>query len=310
MFDVICIGEILLEVSTDVPVSHGIPATLGVSGDALNAAAAAAAAGARTAVIAVIPDDEIGDAITARVRELGISGSLLVRRAGQQGIYVVHGDPEGGRGFAYARTASVGSTLSRSDLTLPALAEAGVVVASGITGAISPSAREAVLVAAGASRRFAYDPNFRPRLTSAAEAAALLDELIPRIFILTPSFPTETFDLLGFGTPDEAADHLRARGVDVVAVTCGAEGVVLRADGIRCRVPSVPAPVVTDQTGAGDSFLGTFVARVALGDSIADAARMGVSAASLAVSTRGGATSVATFEQVRAHAEEGAPWRG
>ena len=47
-FDVVVMGEILVEVATDVAFGHGVPAQLGISGDALNVAAAAAAAGART----------------------------------------------------------------------------------------------------------------------------------------------------------------------------------------------------------------------------------------------------------------------
>ena len=52
-------------------------------------------------------------------------------------MYLVHSDPEGEREFAYARSGSVGSSLSADDLDLDVLAAAGAVVASGITCAIS-----------------------------------------------------------------------------------------------------------------------------------------------------------------------------
>jgi 2-dehydro-3-deoxygluconokinase len=110
-FDVVAMGEILLEVATDVPFGHGVPAQLGISGDALNVAAAAAAAGARTALLAVLPDDDLGQAVAARIAELGISTDLLKFRPGQQGVYLVHCDPDGQREFSYARSGSVGSTL-------------------------------------------------------------------------------------------------------------------------------------------------------------------------------------------------------
>lgn len=306
MFDVITIGEILLEVSTDRPFGHGVPARLGVSGDALNAAAAAAAAGARTAVVAVLPDDELGDSIAARVRELGVSDVLLVRRSGQQGVYFVHGDPDGERGFAYARAGSVGSTLRPDDLPRDALAAAGIVVASGITGAISASSRAALVDAARIATRFAYDPNFRARLTTADAARVLLDEIVPLAAVITPSFPVETRGLLGAETAADAADALRARGVGIVAVTCGAEGVELRTDGDATWVDAVPAVRVIDQTGAGDAFLGTFAARLALGDDVAGAAQLAAAAASLAVGFAGGADTVAPLAEVRAHAGLGA----
>ena len=41
-FDVVVLGEVLLEVGTEQPFGHGVPARLQVSGDALNVAACAA----------------------------------------------------------------------------------------------------------------------------------------------------------------------------------------------------------------------------------------------------------------------------
>jgi 2-dehydro-3-deoxygluconokinase len=138
-------GEILVEVATDVAFGHGVPAQLGISGDALNVAAAAAAAGARTGLLAVLTDDDLGQAIAARIRELGISDELLKFRTGQQGVYLVHSDPEGQREFSYARSGSVGSTLGPYDVDPGVFAAAGAVIAGGIACAISASSRAAVL---------------------------------------------------------------------------------------------------------------------------------------------------------------------
>ena len=94
-FDLVCLGEVLLEVATQAPFGHDIPALLGISGDALNVAAAAAAA--RVGLAAVLTDDDLGRAITARVAQLGISTELLRYAPGQQGAYLVHSDPAGER---------------------------------------------------------------------------------------------------------------------------------------------------------------------------------------------------------------------
>ena len=306
-FDVLVMGEILVEVATDVAFGHGVPAQLGISGDALNVAAAAAAAGARTGLLAVLTDDDLGRAIAARIRELGISDELLKFRTGQQGVYLVHSDPEGQREFSYARSGSVGSTLSPDDVDLDVFSTAGAVMASGIACAISASARAAVLKAAALSRRFVYDPNFRPRLTSVEEATAVLTELAPRTFLVTPSFPGETSALLDCTTPKEAAGKLRGLGAANVAVTCGAEGIqldgeLLGGDHGSSWVEAVPAPSVVDQTGAGDAFVGTLTARMVLGDSLVAAARFGAAAASLVVGGKGGTGFIPTFEQTSAHA--------
>jgi 2-dehydro-3-deoxygluconokinase len=188
-FDVVAMGEILLEVATDVPFGHGVPAQLGISGDALNVAAAAAAAGARTALLAVLPDDDLGQAVAARIAELGISTDLLKFRPGQQGVYLVHCDPDGQREFSYARSGSVGSTLGPDDVDPDVFAAAGAVIAGGIACAISATSRAAVYRAAEVSRRFVFDPNYRPRLTSVEDATAAVFELAPKAFLVTPSFP-------------------------------------------------------------------------------------------------------------------------
>jgi 2-dehydro-3-deoxygluconokinase len=302
-YDVIALGEPLVEVATGEPFAHGVPATLGVSGDVVNAAAAAAAAGARVAIIARVATGELGDAVVARIRALGIDDALVQRVRGQQGVYLLHSDPSGQRQFSYARAGSVGSTLSPADLDADALAAAGAVLASGITTALSTSAHDAVLAAARLTPRFVYDPNFRPRLTTSAAAAAVLAEVAPLAALLTPSSPAETGALLGTGDPAAAVVRLRELGAGAVAVTCGDRGVhVSPGTGPDRFQPAVPAPAVIDQTGAGDVFAGTVTARLALGDTLDDAVRLGAAAASLAVGGQGGTGFIADLQEVRTHA--------
>lgn len=310
-FDVVVMGEILVEVATDEAFGHGVPAQLGISGDALNVAAAAAAAGAHVGLLSVLPNDDLGRAIEARISELGISGELLKFRTGQQGVYLVHSDPEGQREFSYARSGSVGSTLGPDDVDATAFSTASAVVASGITCAISSSSRAAVLKAATVSQRFVFDPNYRSRLTSAEDAKDVLRDLAPHSYLITPSFPGETVGLLDCTTAAQAAVKVLGLGARHVAVTCGAEGVHLAGETIYGSgahayswIDSIPAPAVVDQTGAGDSFLGTLTARMVLGDSLPVAARYGAAAASLAVGGKGGSGLIPSFDQTRAHANK------
>lgn len=301
-FDVVVMGEILVEVATDLPFGHGVPAQLGISGDALNVAAAAAAAGAAVGLLSVLTDDDLGQAIAARIAELGISTALLTFRKGQQGVYLVHSDPDGEREFSYARSGSVGSTLGPDDVDPAVFAAAGAVVAGGIACAISTTSHAAVAKAASVAKRFVYDPNFRPRLTSVEDATAALTELAPHAFLVTPSYPGETRTLLGAATAEEAAAKLRALGTENVAVTCGARGVQLEAGAVSAWLPAIPAPAVVDQTGAGDAFVGTLTARLVLGDDFPTAARYGAAASSLVVGGKGGTGFIPTFGQTSAHA--------
>jgi 2-dehydro-3-deoxygluconokinase len=300
--DVLVIGEVLVEISSREPLGERTAATVDFSGDALNVACAAASAGARTALLARIPDDELGDAIVAKLRRSGVRTDTVIRGEGQHGLYLSHGDPLGGREFTYVRRGSFGSTLAPDDLDPDLLAATAVVTASGIATAVSDSAAALVERAAAAARCFVYDPNLRLRLTTAARAAATLARLAPHCAVVTPSWPGEAEALLG-PAPDEAAvvERLRALGARDVVVTRGAQGSLVAAGPDLTDVPVVPAPQVVDQTGAGDSMTGTLCARLAAGDDLMEAVRLGAAAASLSVGALGGTGLVPTLDRIRAH---------
>lgn len=300
-FDVVVIGEILVELSSTVPLSSGSTLRLGFSGDALNAAAAAAAAGAHTAVLARIADDDLGQEIITRLVELGIDTSLVRLVPGQQAVYFVHADPTGNREFVYSRSGSAGAGLCPQDIIDARVERAAVVLSGGIACAISASAEAAVQEAARRARTFIFDPNFRPRLTTPAAASASLRRLAPYAALVTPACPGETVPLLGSPEPRVAARKAREWGARAVAVTRGSDGVFLD-DGIDTfDLPAVRAPSLVDQTGAGDSLVGTIAGRLAVGDTLLEAVLLGSAASSLSLQGQGGTGFVATLDQSRGH---------
>jgi len=301
--DVVVIGEILVELSSTEPLASGAPLKLGFSGDALNAAAAAAAAGARAAVLTRVADDELGAAIIARLAELGVDTRLVRVVPGQQAAYFVHSDPTGGRQFVYIRRASAGSGLDPQDVIDAGVEDAKVVLSSGITCALSTSAAAAVQEAARRARTFIYDPNFRPRLMSAASAADSFRRLAPYAALVTPACPGETDPLFGSADPLLAARRARDLGARAAAVTLGADGVLVNDGSNAYTVPAVAAPALVDQTGAGDSLVGTIAGRISAGDSLLDAVRLGSAASSLCLQGQGGTGFVASLAQSRRHLE-------
>jgi len=306
---VVVVGEVLVELASSEPFSAGAQLRLGFSGDALNSAAAAAAAGAHAVLAARVPDDDLGDALVAHVSGLGIDTSGVRRTPGQHGAYLVCADPTGEREFVYLRRGSAGSTLEPADLD-DSLLPGALVLASGIGCAISVSAAATIRHAAARAGAFVYDPNFRPRLTTAAEAAQNLRDLAPRARLVTPSWPGEVralLDLPADAGKEAAAAAIERLGAAAVALTCGPEGVLLREGELETVVASPAAPRVVDQTGAGDAFVGTVAARLALGDDLADAVRLGVAAASLSVQGAGGTGFVPSLEQTRLHSERSGP---
>ena len=302
-FDVVLLGEPLVEVSTTEAFRHGAHGVLGVSGDVVNAGAAAAAAGASVALIARVSDDELGDAVCRRIRELGIDDTYIRRVPGQQGVYFLHIDPEGNRQFSYARAGSVGSQLDVADLPEGVIEQAGAVLGGGIAAALSPTLARTMLHAAQRSGRFVYDPNFRPRLTTADEARAFLQSVAPCTEVMVPSAPSEIELLLGTTEPEAAAAFLMGWGARSVVVTRGSEGSSIFTAAGTSHQPVIPALEVIDQTGAGDVLAGTLTARLALGDDLREAAAMAAAAASLSVGGRGGTGLIAPLSEIRRHRE-------
>ena len=280
-YDVLVVGEVLVELSADGPLQGSDRLSLSFSGDALNSAAAAAAAGASVGLLARIGDDELGDALTAHVERCGVDTALLKRVPQPNGLYFVIPDPDSVGGFIYMRRGSAGSTLEPADVEV----DAEVLVVSGIGQAISASAAAAVEHAARQAGTVVYDPNFRQRVTTPEAARAALERIVPHVSVLLPSHPVETRALLGAETPEAAIEAALALGAGAVAVTCGEHGVLLD-DGTW--VDAVPAPAIVDATGAGDALAGTVAARLARGDALAEAVRHGVTAAARSLGARGG----------------------
>jgi fructokinase len=98
------------------------------------------------------------------------------------------------------------------------------------------------------------DPNLRPLLVPVADYRTAIDRWAALADILRLS--GDDLDLLWPGwTPEQAATHLHARGVQLVVVSLGADGAFASLRGERVSVPIAPTTLV-DTVGAGDSFHG------------------------------------------------------
>jgi 2-dehydro-3-deoxygluconokinase len=120
--------------------------------------------------------------------------------------------------------------------------------------------------------------------------------------LVTPSCPGDSVPLLDATDPDRAADATLAFGARSVAVTAGAAEVLVADSAGRFRLPVPANPNAVDATGAGDVFTGTTAARLALGDPLPEAVRLGIGAAALSVTGRGGTGHIPTLAHTRAAA--------
>ena len=142
------------------------------------------------------------------------------------------------------------------------------------------------------SRPVVFDCNLRlHRWSSRADAAASANACIPGAKMVRAN-GAEAEVLTGESDPERAALALRKAGAELVVITLGSEGAILRGGGgLRVDAPAARPARLLSAVGAGDALTGTLLARLALSGFYAPAAAAALDeamATAAAVCERGG----------------------
>jgi 2-dehydro-3-deoxygluconokinase len=261
----------------------------GFGGDTSNTAIAAARQGAKAGYVTTLGDDRFGDLLMDLWEREEVDASEVKRDpVAPTGIYfVTHSDA--GHQFHYYRAGSAASRMTPADLPLDYLTGAKVLHVSAISQAISESACETVFAAMDAARKagveVCFDTNLRLKLWSLDRARAAIDGAIRRADILRPALD-DARTLTGIEEADAILDHFLKLGPKLVVMTMGKDGVILASRDARHRLTPHRVEAV-DATGAGDTFNGSFLARLIAGDDPLAAARYANAAAALSTTGYG-----------------------
>ena len=150
--DILALGEAMVEFNqTDA--ADGRLYLQGFGGDTSNFAVAAARQGARAGYVSALGDDVYGAMLRAMWREEGVDDSG-VRSDGDAftAVYFVTHDAAGHH-FSFFRRGSAASRLGAAQLPQAQIAAARVLHHSGISMAISATAREACFAAIATARK-------------------------------------------------------------------------------------------------------------------------------------------------------------
>lgn len=304
--DLLAIGEILIDL-TQRGWEEGIGDFASYPGGApANVAVAAARLGAKAGFIGKVGSDGFGRFLCQTLLDNGVDAShLAVDERLPTTLAVVSVDEKGDRSFSFYRGAD--GNLSDEDISDEVLREARICYFGSVSLTVSP-AREAILDAArrakGQGSLLAYDPNYRESLwESEAKAAAEMKKLLPLTDILKVS--EEEFALLTGATDLEMGSKAFASlGISLVLVTLGEKGAFYRFGEKTGRVAGVPC-VVGDTNGAGDSFFGAALSRLAREELAAlsiskleEILRFANRAASITTSRRGAIPAMPYLEEV------------
>jgi len=111
----------------------------------------------------------------------------------------------------------------------------------------------------------------------------------------------EAYHLTGQESPDEAVKALLDMGVGCAVITCGNGGCVIGDSSARetIQIPSYEVSTPLDTTGAGDSFIGGFLAARIKGYNLEQSAKVGHAIAANVIMTYGGHAGAPSLERLR-----------
>ncbi|GAB3616122.1 ribokinase [Okibacterium endophyticum] len=253
-------------------------------GKGLNQAVAAARAGGDVALLGAVGADAFGTELRAALVREGIDVDGVVVSASPSGtahISVVDGGENSivvvpGANSAVTRLDSAARRLITSAQFLVAQFERPIELI-----------HEAFELAGEAGVTTVLTP--APVMDVPSGLLELTDYLIPNA--------NEACELAGVGDDAEAAEILSLKTGSVI-VTRGSRGVIVAREGEVVLERAARSVRAVDTTGAGDTFVGVLIARLAAGASLDQALSAATVGASIAVTRPGASTSMPTWEEI------------
>lgn len=261
----------------------------GFGGAESNVAIALSRLGTPVCWLGRIGEDGIGDVIERELRAEGVIVRAIRDNAAPTGLMVKERPVPKSTRVVYYRAGSAGSRLDPADLPEGLVEAASLLHVTGITPALSPSADAAIEAAMVRARAagvpVSLDINYRSALWTSERAAARMRELLPLADIVFAG-DDEAAMVLGDLPTAELAAGLAAFGPREAVIKLGERGCYALVDGVGLGLPAVSVEVV-DTVGAGDAFVGGYLAEWLEGHPLSDRLAVAVAAGAFACLSSG-----------------------
>ena len=266
MYDVIALGELLIDFASKSVDAAGYPTMAANPGGAPgNFLAALNAYGAKTGFLGKVGDDAFGHLLLGTLTQAGIeTKGIVVDPDVFTTLAFVTFDDKGDRSFSFARKPGADTQLRWEEVDKAMIDDAKVFHFGTLSLTGEPArttTQKAVAYAREQGKLITYDPNLRKPLWKTEEEAreqilwGLLQADVVKI-------SDEEVEFLWNCTPEEGADKLlNEYGVSLAMVTLGPKGCYLKTANAVCNAPG-PKVSPIDTTGAGDIFGGSAVSRL------------------------------------------------
>lgn len=311
MYDVIALGELLIDFASKSADADGYPTMAANPGGAPgNFLAALNAYGKKTAFLGKVGDDAFGHLLLGTLNRAGIeTRGILVDPTVFTTLAFVTFDESGDRSFSFARKPGADTQIFWEEVDKTMIDQAKIFHFGTLSLTGEPArttTQKCVAYAKAQGKLITCDPNLRKPLWATMEEAKeqILWSLHQADVV---KISDEEVEFLWGCTPEEGAQKLLTEcGVSLAMVTLGPKGCLLQTANAVCTVPGLKVSPI-DTTGAGDIFGGSAVSRLLdLGKDIAELTdadlefigSFATTAASLSTEVLGGIPSIQEKEVV------------
>jgi len=278
---------------------HGSGYAVIPGGKGANQAVAAARLGADVAFIACVGDDSFGVNIRDAFKEDGMNvDAVMIEKNTPTGIAMIQVSATGENSICISGEANNHLTPARIKPFSSLISSAQMLLMQLETPIATIQAAAEMAKLAGTLV-----------VLNPAPAQPLTDELLKLVDIITPN-ETEAEQLTGIKVKDlasaqQAANQLHNKGIKIVMVTLGSEGVWISQSGNGKQIKGFAVKAV-DTTAAGDTFNGALLTRLLEKATMEESIRFAHAAAAITVTGKGAQTSIPyrlAVEQFLAHTD-------
>ncbi|WP_329619916.1 sugar kinase [Streptomyces sp. NBC_01255] len=293
--ELVTLGEVMAvaAATSPGPLATGAPLRLGWAGAEATVAIGVSRLGHSSAWTGRVGEDAAGAMVLAGLRAEGVDVSgARTDPAAPTGLMLRERRTADRLRVTYYRAGLAGSRLAPEDLDEARISGARILHVTGITPALSPTARaaveHAVALARAAGVTVSFDVNHRELLWSRAEAADALARLLPHadIVFAGPEEASLFVPEVPEDEPERMARALTRLGPSQAVLKLGAAGALAVVDDELHVRQAVPVTAV-DPVGAGDAFVSGYLAAVLDDAPAAERLRLAALCGAFAVSVPG-----------------------
>lgn len=301
-FDLITIGESLVEFSTNQKLKDAECLHKYYGGDSLVVAVAAKRLKSNVGFITCIGDDPFKAFMISCWEKEGLDLKHVKIVNEKNGLYMVSRATGEEKEFMYYRKKIAPAKLSIDDIDEEYIKKAKIIYASGITQSLSINAREAVKKAFEIAKEngitTAYDPNYSSLIATKEDAKEYFEEIIPFTDILFMSSKYDTKSIFDIESLENIVKYLTDSGIQTIIIKSSeTKGYHLNYMGNSIFIPFYTDHVV-DTTSSGDAFNGAFLHAIANSYTPIEAANIASIDAGLQAQGIGAIKSVPYFDEV------------